>query len=71
MPTPTRTFYAMEEFLEPWIHYIPIENLDMSDLEDKMRWVIDHDEDGGEEHIRARYTFHARFFVSQSFCSGE
>ena len=43
MPVPTRTSYAMEEALEPWVHFVPIEREDMSDLEDKMQWVLEHD----------------------------
>ncbi len=47
MPTPTKTSYAMEELLQPWIHYIPIDDR-LSDVEDKMKWVIDHDEEANK-----------------------
>lgn len=40
--TPTKTSWAMEEFLEPWIHYVPIAD-DLADVEEKMQWVLDHD----------------------------
>ena len=33
----------MEERLQPWVHYIPL-NEKLSDLEEKMQWVIDNDE---------------------------
>ena len=33
----------MEEMLEPWIHYIPL-NEELSDVEEKMQWVLDNDE---------------------------
>lgn len=36
------TSWAMEELLEPWHHYIPLQE-DLSDLEEKMQWVLDHD----------------------------
>jgi Glycosyl transferase family 90 len=41
--TPTKTSWAMEELLQPWVHYIPLsENL--SDVAEKMQWVVDNDE---------------------------
>jgi hypothetical protein len=43
MPTPTHTSWAMEEFLEPWVHYIPL-NVNATDVDEKMQWVIDHDD---------------------------
>lgn len=42
MPPTKHTSWAMEELLEPWVHYIPL-NEDASDVEEKMQWVIDHD----------------------------
>jgi hypothetical protein len=33
----------MEELLEPWVHYIPL-NEDFSDVEEKMQWILDNDE---------------------------
>jgi hypothetical protein len=43
MPVPRHTSWAMEELLEPWVHYVPL-NDDASDVEQKMRWVVDHDD---------------------------
>jgi hypothetical protein len=40
--TPTCTSWAMEELLQPWVHYIPI-NDNLSDVEEKVQWVLDHD----------------------------
>jgi hypothetical protein len=42
MQTPTKTSWAMEELLEPWVHFVPL-NDDLSDVEEKMQWVIDND----------------------------
>lgn len=42
MPTPTRTSWAMEELLEPWVHYIPMKE-DGSNAEELIRWVGDND----------------------------
>ena len=40
---PTFTSWAMEELLEPWVHYIPIAD-DLSDVDEKVQWMIDNDE---------------------------
>lgn len=40
--TPTKTSWAMEELLEPWVHFIPLRE-DLSDVEEKMQWVLDND----------------------------
>lgn len=38
------TSWAMEELLEPWVHYIPVAD-DLSDVEDKVAWVLAHEEE--------------------------
>jgi hypothetical protein len=43
MQPPSYTSWAMEELLEPWVHYIPL-NEELSDVEEKMQWVLDHDD---------------------------
>jgi len=40
---PTRTSWALEEMLEPWVHYVPIAD-DLSDVAEKTMWVIDNPE---------------------------
>lgn len=42
MPTPTKTSWAMEELLEPWVHYVPI-FINLSNVEERIRWVLDND----------------------------
>jgi hypothetical protein len=32
----------MEELLQPFVHYIPLENVE-DDVRVKMQWVLDHD----------------------------
>jgi hypothetical protein len=32
------------QYWVPWVHYVPVKN-DMSDLLDKINWLIDHDEE--------------------------
>ena len=43
MQSPMFTSWAMEEMLEPWVHYIPL-NRDLSDVEENMQWVLDNEE---------------------------
>jgi Glycosyl transferase family 90 len=51
--TPTCTSWAMEELLEPWVHYIPLAD-DFSDVEEKVQWVIDNDNAAREIAQRGR-----------------
>jgi hypothetical protein len=43
MAAPTKTSWAMEELLEPWVHYVPI-HANLSNVEDQIRWVMENDE---------------------------
>ena len=51
MPEPTLTSWSMEEMLQPWVHYVPI-NIHKSsngttittDAEEKMQWIIDNNQ---------------------------
>ena len=43
MPPPTRTSWAMEELLEPWVHYVPI-YANLSNLEEMIQWVGNNDD---------------------------
>jgi hypothetical protein len=42
MPRPTHTSWAMEEVLEPWVHYNPV-HTNLTDIEEKTQWIIDND----------------------------
>jgi hypothetical protein len=44
---PKFTSWAMEELLEPWVHYVPLKD-DFLDVQEKMQWVIDHDEEAAQ-----------------------
>jgi hypothetical protein len=44
MPPPKYTSWAMEELLQPWIHYIPLDDF-ATNIEERMQWVIDNDEE--------------------------
>lgn len=39
---PTYTSWAMEDMLMPWVHYVPL-NSELTNIEERMQWVIDHD----------------------------
>jgi hypothetical protein len=41
MPAPEYTSWAMEELLEPWMHYIPLKS-DLSNVEEMVQWMLDH-----------------------------
>lgn len=43
MPPPTFTSWAMEELLQPFVHYVPL-NKELTDVESKMQWILNHDE---------------------------
>jgi Glycosyl transferase family 90 len=43
MPSPTKTSWAMEELLEPWVHYIPV-HANLSNIEEMIRWVGANDD---------------------------
>jgi hypothetical protein len=47
IPPPTLTTWAMEELLEPWVHYVPLD-ASLGDAEEKMQWVLDHDREAQE-----------------------
>ena len=42
MPLPTRTSWAMEELLQPFVHYVPMAE-DGSDAEEKVQWILNND----------------------------
>ena len=44
MPPPTRTSWAMEELLEPWVHYIPMLP-NGSNAEEMVQWALDNDKE--------------------------
>ncbi|KAL3939516.1 MAG: hypothetical protein SGARI_001345 [Bacillariaceae sp.] len=44
MPPPKHTSWAMEELLQPWVHYVPLDDF-ATNVEERMQWVVDHDEE--------------------------
>lgn len=44
MPRPKHTSWAMEELLQPWVHYVPL-NDKVTDVEEKMQWILEHDKE--------------------------
>jgi hypothetical protein len=53
MPIPTKTSWAMEELLEPWVHYVPVFS-NLSNVDDMLRWVDEND--AAAEQIAKRGT---------------
>jgi hypothetical protein len=51
MRKPNVTSWAMEELLEPWVHYIPLD-VDLLDIVEKVQWVLDHDEEARKIAVR-------------------
>jgi hypothetical protein len=43
----------MEELLIPWVHYIPIQS-DLSDVEERVQWILEHDAQAQEIARRGR-----------------
>jgi hypothetical protein len=41
MPPPTMTSWLMEEWLEPWVHYVPLLP-DLTNVEAQVQWVVQH-----------------------------
>lgn len=42
MPKPKHTSWCMEELLQPWVHYIPLNDF-ATNVEERMQWIIDND----------------------------
>ncbi|KAI8616441.1 lipopolysaccharide-modifying protein, partial [Chytriomyces sp. MP71] len=40
--------------LEPFVHYVPV-RLDLSDLEERVQWLMDHDEEARKISENARF----------------
>ena len=43
MQSPHVISWAMEDLLEPWVHYIPL-NDNLTDVEEKIDWMIENDD---------------------------
>jgi Glycosyl transferase family 90 len=54
MPYPvTVTSWAMEELLEPYVHFVPIQQ-DLTDLHDAVQWILSHEKEA--KYISSRAT---------------
>jgi len=52
MPVPKHTSWCMEELLEPWVHYVPLDE-NATDVEEKMEWVVGHEAEARKISERA------------------
>ena len=55
MHPPTKTTWLMEELLQPWEHFIPLND---TNAEDMVRWVIENDEEAHKISERASLFVH-------------
>lgn len=60
MPHPKKSIFSMEFLLKPWVHYVPIENVE--NLEESIAWVLDHDEEARQISERATNFIKDLFF---------
>eukprot|EP00547_Thalassionema_nitzschioides_P002157 CAMPEP_0194211816 /NCGR_PEP_ID=MMETSP0156-20130528/11229_1 /TAXON_ID=33649 /ORGANISM="Thalassionema nitzschioides, Strain L26-B" /LENGTH=456 /DNA_ID=CAMNT_0038939495 /DNA_START=1 /DNA_END=1371 /DNA_ORIENTATION=+ len=60
MPPPKKSIFSMEFLLQPWVHYVPIENVE--NLEEPIQWVLDHDEEAQQISKRATNFIQDLFF---------
>jgi hypothetical protein len=65
MAPPTKTSYAMEELLMPFVHYVPLKP-DFSDASEKLNWVLSHDEESRIIAERATLFIHDLLFHEDS-----
>jgi hypothetical protein len=63
MAPPTFTSWAMEELLEPWVHYIPI---DGTNILERVEWVITHDAEARQIARRGQLWIHDLVFHTDS-----
>ena len=52
MPIPRFTSWAMEELLEPWMHYVPLRD-DLADAGERLIWVLQHEQEAARIVRRA------------------
>ncbi len=57
MPRPRFTSWAVEEWLEPWVHYIPVKS-DLSDVEEAVYWMLSHDGEAQQIAVRGALWMH-------------
>lgn len=61
MPPPTITSWAMEELLVPWVHYVPLYQ-NVSNVEERMRWVLQNEGEAQRIAERATLFIHDMMF---------
>ena len=55
MVPPFKSTFVLENLLEPWVHYVPLEPaLDRESVEERVRWVLDHEYEARAIAARAR-----------------
>ena len=55
MVPPFKSTFVLENLLEPWVHYVPLEPaMDRESVEERVRWVLDHEDEARAIATRAR-----------------
>lgn len=70
MAPPTKTSFAMEEYLKPWVHYVPLKS-DISNAEEMIRWIVENDEKARLISERATLFMHDLLFHEKSAAENE
>jgi Glycosyl transferase family 90 len=65
MPPPTFVSFAMEDWLIPWVHYIPLAS-DLSDVESKTQWMLDHPKEAQIIALQGRAWMHNLWVSEQA-----
>eukprot|EP00549_Striatella_unipunctata_P020189 CAMPEP_0118678942 /NCGR_PEP_ID=MMETSP0800-20121206/3506_1 /TAXON_ID=210618 ORGANISM="Striatella unipunctata, Strain CCMP2910" /NCGR_SAMPLE_ID=MMETSP0800 /ASSEMBLY_ACC=CAM_ASM_000638 /LENGTH=364 /DNA_ID=CAMNT_0006574869 /DNA_START=370 /DNA_END=1461 /DNA_ORIENTATION=+ len=56
-PPLKHTTWAMEEMLQPWVHFVPIDP-DLTDVEEQVQWVLENDEEAQRIAERSKLFIH-------------
>jgi hypothetical protein len=62
---PSISSWAMEELLEPYVHYVPLRD-DLSDVETQMKWIVEHDREAKEIALRGQLWMHDLLYAEES-----
>lgn len=65
IPKPTVSSWAMEELLEPYVHYIPLKD-DLSDMDTQIEWILSHDREAQKIASRGQLWIRDLLFDDQS-----
>ena len=65
MAAPTKVSFVLEDWLQPWVHYIPLQE-DWSDVEEQTQWMLDHEDESLAMAQRGRQWIEHMWFHNQT-----